>query len=125
MIKDKKFFYKAQKVDNGEWIEGRVGTSQSVEDGIEKTTYSNEYIGDKCDNADWSVCVVITDTITPILQKIIPSECRNCESENCLLPDGSACDKNFNRCPNCGEVLDNDCSEQYKHCPDCGQALIW
>jgi hypothetical protein len=66
MIKDKKFFYKAQRVDTGEWVEGRVGTSQSTEDGIEKTTYFNEYIGDKCTNADWLSCVVKTDTIIPV-----------------------------------------------------------
>lgn len=36
MIKEKKFFYKAQRTDNGEWVIGRVGTSQSTVDGIEK-----------------------------------------------------------------------------------------
>ena len=64
-------------------------------------------------------------TSKDIPKKIIPRNCWNCESEDCLLPDGNPCDKNFNRCPNCGDVLDNDYSEQYKHCPNCGQALVW
>ncbi len=66
MIKDKKFFYKAQRQDNGQWVEGRVGTSQSTEDGVEKTTYFNVYIGDKCVTSNWLSCVVITETITPL-----------------------------------------------------------
>lgn len=65
MIKEKKYFYKAQRTDNGEWVEGRVGASHSVDDGIEKTTYFNEYIGDKCSNANWAVCTVLTSSIVP------------------------------------------------------------
>ena len=65
MIKEKKFFYKAQRTDNGEWVIGRVGTSQSTKDGIEETTYFNEYIGDVCDNSNWRSCTVLTDTIIP------------------------------------------------------------
>lgn len=67
MIKDKKFFYKAQRVDNGESVIGRVGGSQSTENGNEKTTYFYEYIGDTCPNSDWNSCIVETNTIEPIM----------------------------------------------------------
>lgn len=49
-----------------------------------------------------------------------PRKCWNCKYDDCI-----GCDSNFNRCPNCNEVLDDDYGTQYKHCPDCGQKLIW
>lgn len=55
-----------------------------------------------------------------IAKPIKPRMCWKCEKNDCV-----GCDKDFNRCPNCNGVLDNDVSEEYKHCPDCGQALIW
>lgn len=63
MIKDKKFFFRAQRTDNAEWVEGRVGSSHTIENDIEKTTYFNEYIGDKYKDTNWSICTVITDSI--------------------------------------------------------------
>ena len=55
-----------------------------------------------------------------IEKPIKPRKCWNCPKEDCV-----GCEDNFNRCPNCNEVLDNDCGKEYKHCPECGQALIW
>lgn len=34
-------------------------------------------------------------------------------------------ERGFDKCPNCGEVLNDDCGEQYNFCPDCGQKLLW
>lgn len=66
MLKEKKFFYKARRTDDYELVIGRVGTSCSINNEIEETTYFNEYVGDKCDNANWSSCTVFTHTIVPI-----------------------------------------------------------
>lgn len=66
MLKEKLFFYKAQRTDNGEWVEGRVRHPQSVTDGVEETTYFDEYTGNKYKNSEWSSCTVITSTITPL-----------------------------------------------------------
>lgn len=51
---------------------------------------------------------------------IKPRMCWKCENEDC-----SHCENDFNRCPNCDEILDRDCGEKFKHCPECGQALLW
>lgn len=51
---------------------------------------------------------------------IKPRKCRSCDKKNCVN-----CDNNFNRCPNCDEVLDDDIGNEPKYCPECGKALIW
>lgn len=83
MLKDRKFFYKAKTV-NGEWVIGRVGTSHSVTDGMEETTYFNEYVGDKVDNANWNSCIVLTNTIVPVNCKFFNEHMKNCEALNSL-----------------------------------------
>lgn len=66
MIKEKKFFYKAKRCEDGMEVVGRVGNSHSTEDGKEVTTCFYEYIGDHEDNANWESCIVITDSIHPV-----------------------------------------------------------
>lgn len=66
------------------------------------------------------------DMASKIIDKAIPKHiiarrCWKCEHDDCIV----GCEYNFNRCPNCKEVLDTDYEEQYKYCPDCGQALLW
>lgn len=53
-------------------------------------------------------------------KRIKPRKCMCCEKDDCRN-----CNDNFNRCPSCNEVLDDDCSSEPRYCPDCGQALIW
>lgn len=53
-------------------------------------------------------------------KRIKPRKCMGCEKDDCRN-----CNDDFNRCPNCNEVLDDDVSSEHKYCPDCGQALIW
>lgn len=67
MIKNKKFFYKAKRYEDGTEVIGRVGHSHSVEDGNEVTTYFYEYIEDKNTNGYWNCCIVITDSIQPYI----------------------------------------------------------
>lgn len=78
------------------------------------------------DNESFEIISKAYDMASEIIDKAIPKsikprECCKCELKECI-PN---CETNFNRCPNCGEVLDTDCGEKYKHCPECGQALIW
>lgn len=63
--------------------------------------------------------IVACNRLTP--KKIKEKECSRCALEEC----DTSCEKNFNRCPNCNEVLDTDSGKEYKHCPECGQSLIW
>lgn len=51
---------------------------------------------------------------------IKPRKCRTCDKKDCYN-----CNDNFNCCPNCDEVLDDDVESEPKYCPECGQALIW
>ena len=51
---------------------------------------------------------------------INPRKCMNCDKEDCMN-----CNDDFNRCPNCNEVLDDDVSSEPKYCPECGKALLW
>ena len=53
-------------------------------------------------------------------KEIKPRKCNSCDNEDCFK-----CNKDFNRCPNCNESLDDDVGSEYKYCPNCGQALIW
>lgn len=78
------------------------------------------------DNEDFDFVCKAYDIASEIIDKMIPKPikprtCWKCVREECI-PN---CETNFNRCPNCDEVLDNDYGEEYKHCPECGQALIW
>lgn len=66
---DKKFFYKAQRIDNREWVEGRVGHPYIIEGGVsiadvEKETYFFSY--NERRKKQWSSCIVKTDTIAPL-----------------------------------------------------------
>lgn len=65
MINKKKFFYKARRYEDNKEVIGRVGSSHSIEDGKEVTTYFNEYIRDNSPNANWKSCIVKTDSIQP------------------------------------------------------------
>lgn len=53
-------------------------------------------------------------------KRIKPRKCMSCEKDDCMN-----CNDDFNRCPNCNDVLDDDVSSEPKYCPECGQALIW
>lgn len=53
-------------------------------------------------------------------KEIKPRKCNGCSKEDCL-----SCKDDFNRCPTCNEVLDDDYGSEPKYCGDCGQALIW
>lgn len=63
MLKEKRFFYKARRTDNNEIVIGRIGSTHSSSNGIETSMYFFEYIGDKCDNANWSQCIVDANSI--------------------------------------------------------------
>ena len=67
MINEKKFFYKARRYEDNKEVIGRVGSSHSIEDGKEVTTYFNEYIGDVDTNTNWKSCIVKTNSIQPYL----------------------------------------------------------
>ena len=64
------------------------------------------------ENESFEVISKAYDMASEIIDKAIPKlikarECWKCELENCE----PSCDKNFNRCPKCNVVLDNDCGE--------------
>ena len=53
-------------------------------------------------------------------KEIKPRKCMMCDKEDCIN-----CEDDFNRCPTCNEVQDNDYSGEPKYCENCGQKLIW
>ena len=59
-------------------------------------------------------------------KRIKPRKCNSCDKKDYInCKDCINCNDDFNRCPTCNEILDDDCSSEPKYCPDCGQALIW
>ena len=53
-------------------------------------------------------------------KEIKPRKCIGCPRDNC-----ADCDNGFNKCPTCGNVLDDDYGSEPKFCEECGQKLIW
>lgn len=63
-----KFIYKAQRIDNGEWVIGRVGHPYIVHGGVKNEDTEIEtffFIFDK-NKKKWNKCVVKTDSIVPV-----------------------------------------------------------
>lgn len=61
-----------------------------------------------------------------IPKKVQKSRCDNCDTlktkdySRCI-----DCEYDWEKCPNCKQIIQNDSCFEYPHCPYCGQALDW